>query len=268
MLPLLAFALQAGVLPAHWTTGGPDCAQVPDWQVHAYNDDLLILRQSGCVHYEKPFLYLLFGRERALLLDTGAGRPGTAAIVEKLRRGLPLLVVHSHAHGDHVAGDAELRALSGVTVMAPGFAESVDLGGRTVEALAIPGHDSASVAFYDQPTGLLLTGDSLYPGRLYIQDFTRYLASMQNLLAFAARRPVRHILGTHIEQSSTPFVDYPVRTTYQPAEHRLELSVDHLKELVRELTHMAAKPERKALRSFTIYPRPPRNFSNGSTGTQ
>jgi hypothetical protein len=78
---------------------------------------------------------------------------------------------------------------------------------------------------------------------------------------------VRHILGTHIEQSSTPFVDYPVRTMYQPAEHRLDLSVDHLEELVRELARMAGKPERKALRSFTIYPRPPRNFSNGSTGT-
>jgi hypothetical protein len=54
---------------------------------------------------------------------------------------------------------------------------------------------------------------------------------------------------------------------YQPAEHRLDLSVDHLEELVRELARMAGKPERKALRSFTIYPRPPRNFSNGSTGT-
>lgn len=268
MLLLLALALQAGVLPEKWMTGGPDCAQTPAWQVHPYNADLLILRQSGCVHYEKPFLYLLFGRERAMLLDTGAGRPGTAAMVEKLRRGLPLVVVHSHGHGDHVAGDGELRALSGVTVMAPGFAEKVELGGRTVEALAIPGHDATSVAFYDQQTGILLTGDSLYPGRLYIQDFPQYLASMQQLLAFAGARPVRHVLGTHIEQSATPFVDYPVRTTYQPAEHRLELGMEHLTELVRELRLMAGKPERKALASFTIYPRPPRNFQNGSTGAQ
>jgi len=268
MLLLLAFALQIGVLPGKWMTGGPNCEEVPDWQVHAYNADLLILRQSGCVHYEKPFLYLLFGKERAMLLDTGAGKPGIARIVEKLRRKLPVIVVHSHGHGDHVAGDAELKALAGVTVMAPGFAETVDLGGRTIEALAIPGHDKTSVAFYDQLTGVLLTGDSLYPGRLYIDDFPQYVASMKKLLGFADKRPIAHILGTHIEQSATPFADYVVRTTFQPSEHSLELGMAHLVELVRELEFMGSKPERKALRSFTIYPRPPRNFSNGSTGAQ
>lgn len=30
---------------------------------------------------------------------------------------LPLLVAHSHAHGDHVAGDAELAKLPDVTVV-------------------------------------------------------------------------------------------------------------------------------------------------------
>src|SRR5437660_1740302 len=57
--------LEAGVLPAHWITGGPDCSAVPKWQVHAYNADLYILRESGCTNYEKPFLYLFFGKDRA-----------------------------------------------------------------------------------------------------------------------------------------------------------------------------------------------------------
>ena len=267
MFVALALALQVGVLPDKWLSGGPNCAEIPDWQVHAYNEDLLILRQSGCVHYEKPFLYLLFGKERAMLLDTGAGKPGTAAIVEKLRRKMPVIVVHSHGHGDHVAGDAELKTLAGVTVMAPGFAETIDLGGRKIEALPIPGHDAKSVAFYDERTGVLLTGDSLYPGRLYVDDFPAFVTSMKRLLEFTESRPVSHILGTHIEQARTPFVDYVVRTTHQPAEHSLELGRAHLVELVRELELMGGKPERKALRDFTIYPRPPRNFANGSTAT-
>jgi len=46
--------------------------EMPEWQIHEYNPDLYILRQSGCTDFEKPFVYLLFGRERALLLDTGS----------------------------------------------------------------------------------------------------------------------------------------------------------------------------------------------------
>src|ERR1700680_4409600 len=64
--------IRAGVLPKQWMTGGPKCMENPEWQIHEYNRDLYILRQSGCTDYEKPFLYLLFGEERALLWDTGS----------------------------------------------------------------------------------------------------------------------------------------------------------------------------------------------------
>ncbi len=45
----------------------------------------------------------------------------------------------------------------------PEDAGTIDLGGRLIDVLAIPGHDQASIALYDRRTGLLLTGDSLYP---------------------------------------------------------------------------------------------------------
>ena len=51
----------------------PSALEVPDWQVQEYNEDLYILRESGCTDFEKPFLYLFFGKERALLEDTGSG---------------------------------------------------------------------------------------------------------------------------------------------------------------------------------------------------
>src|SRR5580658_8697147 len=63
--------VRGGQLPPRWITGGPKCMEVPDWQVQQYNEDLFILRESGCTDYEKPFLYLFFGRQRALLEDTG-----------------------------------------------------------------------------------------------------------------------------------------------------------------------------------------------------
>src|SRR5690242_10024997 len=97
-------AAEPGVLPSAWITGGPNCMEVPDWQVHEYNTDLYILRESGCTHYEKPFLYLIFGKERALLIDTGAGAsdaaPVIARLIAKRAKPVPLVVAHTHAHGD------------------------------------------------------------------------------------------------------------------------------------------------------------------------
>src|SRR5258707_823944 len=53
--------IEPGVLPKTWMTGGPKCMEMPAWQVHEYNPNFFILRESGCIHYEKPFLYLIFG---------------------------------------------------------------------------------------------------------------------------------------------------------------------------------------------------------------
>jgi hydroxyacylglutathione hydrolase len=278
----VASAQEPGTLPASWITGGPNCLEVPDWQVHQYNPTFYILRESGCTNYEKPFLYLIFGKDRALLVDTGAGPVDTAAFTQKLiakwlkvnqRASIALLVVHSHAHGDHVAGDKDLAALPGVTVIPATFeAEqkafgianwpdqpgAIDLGDRIVDVIAIPGHQPAHVAYYDRKTGILLTGDHLYPGRLYITDFPAYVASTQRLVQFTENRPVTHILGCHIEQSSTPYVDYPTGTVYQPHEHSLELGRAHLLELMSALDALHGKPARVLLRDLTIYPREPR----------
>jgi hydroxyacylglutathione hydrolase len=262
----LAFAVEPGTLPSHWITGGPNCLEVPDWQVHEYNPTFYIIRESGCTNYEKPFLYLIFGTERALLVDTGAGPVDTATVVMKLVRahgGKPLTVAHSHGHGDHVAGDKTFEGLPNVTVI-PATVEAqqkafgtgeFDLGGRVIDILAIPGHQPAHLAYYDRQTGILLTGDHLYPGRLYVSDFDQYLASTKRLVEFTATRPIAHILGCHIEQSTAPFVDYPVKTTFQPQERALDLGRAHLLELLAGLEAMRGKPARVLFRDFTIWPR-------------
>ena len=120
--------LRTGVLPRTWQISGPQCAANPQFQIHEYNQDLYIFRESGCSNYEKPFLYLLFGKEKALLLDTGAGKTDVARVVKNQinewlsrnnRERITLIVAHTHAHRDHISGDEQLKALPHTTLVGP-----------------------------------------------------------------------------------------------------------------------------------------------------
>jgi len=277
-------SIQRGVLPEHWATGGPRCMEMPEWQVHEFNPDLYILRQSGCTDFEKPFLYLVFGKDKALLLDTGSRNGNLAPTLQNTihrwlkrnsRNSIPLLVVHTHEHSDHVAGDGSLQALNDPAIpitLIPAKVEanmslyhiahwpedlgSVDLGDRVIDAIPIPGHSAASIALYDRKTAILFSGDTLYPGRLYVHSFSEYVASVDRLVRFTNGKPIAQILGNHIEQTRTPFLDYPEGTLYQPDEHELQLSRGSLLELQDALTSLRGHPARLALRDFTIWPSP------------
>jgi glyoxylase-like metal-dependent hydrolase (beta-lactamase superfamily II) len=132
----------------------------------------------------------------------------------------------------------------------------IDLGGgRVLDLIPIPGHQAASIALYDRKTGVMLTGDTFYPGRLYVGDWAQFAASIARLVEFTAVHPVTHFLGNHIEQSRTPYLDYPVGTMYQPREHSLELGRGELLELQEVLQKQNGVPARIALRDLTVWPR-------------
>ena len=97
-------------------------------------------------------------------------------------------------------------------------------------------------------------GDTLYPGRLYISDQTAYVRSIARLVEFTRDKSVAHILGTHIENTRTPYLDYPIGTRYQPDEHVLELGRGQLIELNDALAEMRGSLVRKVMRDFTISP--------------
>jgi glyoxylase-like metal-dependent hydrolase (beta-lactamase superfamily II) len=202
----------------------------PDLQVHWYDEHTVILRQNKAIHYEAPFLYLLFGSERALLLDTGATESATwfpvRQIVDDLvgmwlvrhrSLGYELLVMHTHTHHDHVAGDEQFRDRPNTTLVPADLARAwgflgledtagtrtLDLGQRQLEVMATPGHDAAAITYYDPWTGFLLTGDTVYPGRLYIEDWAAYSDTIDRLVAFVDQHPVTHVLGCHIESPAS-----------------------------------------------------------------
>lgn len=243
--------LVPGSMDIHWNEGSRNCANdpPPPLQEHQYNTRTFILRENLCTTFEAPFMYLLVGSTKALLIDTGdIADPSVIPLADTVMRllpgegpaKLPLLVVHTHRHLDHRAGDAQFAHFSNAQVVGfdidsvrryykftdwtNGLAQ-VDLGDRTVDVIATPGHTETEVSFYDRSTGLLFTGDFLMPARLLIDDTSADVASAERVVAFLKDRPISFVLGGHIEMNSAGDF-FPWESQYHPHEHVLQMTKD------------------------------------------
>ena len=251
-----------GSLEVHWSEGASDCNATPQspLQVHKYEPQTFILRQNPCADFEANFIYLLIGSDRALLIDTGAVADSKAMplaktvldlLPDKDGKKLPLLVAHTHRHLDHRAGDPQFASLPSVQIVPkdveevqkffgftnwPNGTAQLDLGDRTVDVIPTPGHNETHVAFYDERTGILFSGDFLLPGRLLIGDIAAFHDSALRVIDFLKTRPLTHILGGHIELNAAGR-PYRFGSHYHPDEHRLELARADLTALPAALQH-------------------------------
>jgi len=247
-----------GDLDVRWIHGRPRGAREtdPPIQVHRYDPHTYVLRQSKALTAEAPFLYLLFGSERAVLFDTGASKKTVANplretvdgivdawLAEHPREDYELVVAHTHGHLDHVEGDAQFADRPLTTIVDRELAEvqaffgftdwpdqvvEFDLGGRVLDLTGTPGHHRASLTIYDPWSGFLITADNVLPGRIYAFDFPTYLDSIERTVEFAETRSVTHVMGCHIEMSREPGRDYPAGCSYQPDEVPLQMTVQQL----------------------------------------
>ncbi len=277
--PLSVSESNSGTFPAHWING-EDCATEAKGQVHEFNNDLYIIRQSVCTNFEAPFIYLIFGQDKVLMQDSGASDFGQRQLVDAViskwlkrnkKETIELVISHSHGHGDHVAGDylfegrpfthivkKDVRSVQDYFNLKnwPEGKSQIDLGGRLIDVLPLPGHQDAHVVLFDHQTKILFTGDSLYPGRIYFKQstFVQYKKSIMQLHKFAASKNIAYVLGTHIEMTQSPGKDYPFEAKHHKNERELQLSIHHLNELA-DLISSLNLPVRKIVRdSFILYP--------------
>ncbi|MFT5608958.1 MAG: hydroxyacylglutathione hydrolase [Parvicella sp.] len=266
-----------------WRHGRENCetSQDPAIEVLQVNARSYILRQDKCSHFEAPFIYLLVGNRKALLFDTGATAnaevfPIFQTVLELVNRlsgpnTIPIeeiIVMHSHHHRDHYAGDEQFAGQQKITLVAPDreslasqFGLSVaathevefNLGGRNIKLIPIPGHQRDSVALFDQQTGWLLTGDTLYPGSIRVKDWAEFKMSIHRLSAFTEQHQVSAILGGHVEMRSDMPKIYRIGSTFQPKELPLALRVDELVELNKRLVK-TKKPKTLRFQKFIISP--------------
>ncbi|WP_327568922.1 MBL fold metallo-hydrolase [Bradyrhizobium sp.] len=262
-----------------WIHGAPDCAQSTDplIQVHAFDDDSFILRISKCYSYEGNFTYLLFGDNKAIIFDTGGPpNPPTPQNIGKVlpirqtvdgivdgwlkKRGLEaidLVVAHTHGHDDHSHWDREFDNRPRTTIVRPSLQSvktffglpnwpngeaTLQLGSRELTILPLPGHQESHIAVYDPRNKWLLTGDTLYAGKLTIEIWSDYRDSATRLAKFANAHEIIHVLGNHIEMKNLPGQLYKIGTTFQPDEHVLPLTAAHIEEFHNACEAMADDP--------------------------
>lgn len=272
------------VTQKQWIHGSQDCEmnQDPAIDILRVNRDTFVLRQNKCINYEAPFIYLLFGQHTLFVQDTGATRSAEefpiylaiSKIAEQWKTDngiekLHMLVTHSHGHLDHRAGDDQFRNKPEVTLIEAdkdaivsyfGFTQwprgqvTIDLGKRQLTILPIPGHHEQSLAVYDSQTQWLLTGDTFYPGRLYVMAWDEFKNSIQKLVAFIDGHQVSAILGTHIEMTNKAMLAYPVGTEFQPDETPLPLTTEDLRLLNTILIEMGDEAEERSSVKFIVYP--------------
>jgi glyoxylase-like metal-dependent hydrolase (beta-lactamase superfamily II) len=200
---------------------------------------------------EETIGYLIVGQQRALLFDTGMGIGDVKSITAQLTH-LPIVVLNSHTHDDHVGGNWQFDTVYGMDTdftrksaqgsrdaaqaeIAPGQicgtlprgfdrtsyatrpwkitkfmhdGDRIDLGGRSLTILATPGHTPDAICLFDAANGLLFTGDTYYPGTIWIYlpetNLAAYDASIRRLAALAPQ--VRMVLGAHNIPVASPSV--------------------------------------------------------------
>jgi glyoxylase-like metal-dependent hydrolase (beta-lactamase superfamily II) len=200
---------------------------------------------------EETISYLILGEKRAMLFDTGMGISDLKKVTTGLTQ-LPIVVLNSHTHNDHVGDNWEFDTVYGMDTdftrknargsredaqaeiaagqicgqLPRGFdaktyatrpwkitsyihdGEHIDLGGRTIEVIATPGHTPDAISLLDQANGLLFTGDTYYPATIWLYrpetDFQAYDTSIRRLASLAPQ--VKIVLGAHNIPVASPSV--------------------------------------------------------------
>ena len=213
-----------------------------DWfQIYEAYEGIYSIVES--YQFQMSISHLILGEKRALLFDTGMGILPIKPIVERITN-LPITVLNSHTHFDHVGGNAEFAEILAIDSLytksnmqgfkheeiagdvasdafcgkapiglnintyhtrswsANGYVsdgQEIDLGGRLLEVMHVPGHTPDAVALVDRENGLLFTGDTYYDDNLWLfspeTNLDDYTNTIDRLVKIEDK--IKYLFGAH-----------------------------------------------------------------------
>ena len=170
--------------------------------------------------FEDDFVrfFLLEGEKQAVMIDSGMNCPDALLQAKKLTD-KAIILLNTHGDGDHTSGTASFQEIymhsldytgCELDIMYPDTklhavndGELIDLGGRTLKIIHIPGHTKGSIAILDVNNRALIAGDSVQKGHIYMfgdkREPQKYADSLDKLIAMESEYDV--IYASHDEFS-------------------------------------------------------------------
>ena len=221
-------------------------------------------------------MYLITGNDGHILVDSAFENAITDTLEPFLKNiGSSLdsikYVINTHAHGDHVEGNAKLRELTpakfGIfhtgaeSLRHSGFEPDIllyddmtlDWCGSSIKIIHTPGHSDDSICILEQTTGTLMTGDSIQgKGSLNIglalyQNPAEYRKSLLKIKELCLAKKIRRIMLGHPElPARSGVVEEPEVLSYI---NDSILTVDNYTKTAQELIRENPKADRALLRN-------------------
>ncbi len=143
--------------------------------------------------------FLIDGGDKALLIDSGFGKGDLRAFVETLTKGR-ITLVNTHADGDHLGCNHQFKEAymhpaemdryyygkeRSCAAKALWEGEKLCFGAFCFEVVLIPGHTPGSIALLDRSRRILISGDSVQSGAVYMfgpgRNLPAFVQSMEKL---------------------------------------------------------------------------------------
>jgi hydroxyacylglutathione hydrolase len=177
--------------------------------------------------------YFVKGKKKVAVIDTAMGDGNLRAVVDKHAGGLPVELILTHGHADHVLSANQFQTVYmnrkddgslPKTVNASSFkdiktGDVIDFGGITLKAYELPGHTPGSMVFLCPEKRILFTGDAVgtqsdqgglwlqLPGCLYVDE---YQAVLKDFIARTAGQYDSILTGHNAGPVGAKYLDYMV----------------------------------------------------------
>ena len=148
-------------------------------------------------------IFLLEGKDRAVLIDSGMDLHNAKEIAEGLTD-RPVSLINTHADFDHIGSNREFpefymhpdeegnyRDNGGTGKLIPVVdGDIIDLGERKLKIIHIPGHTPGSIGILDIDNRVLISGDPVQTGRVFMfgkyRNMQRYVEGLEHLKKYVS----------------------------------------------------------------------------------